>query len=106
MTGIVAVEAARVTPWGRLVTVRVSDEAGRAHEISANQFRLLIGPGLLRSTMFVVNREGAELAFVGRGSGHGVGLDQWGARALALRGNTFEQILSYYYTGITIEHRF
>lgn len=106
MTGIVGVEAARVTPWGRLITVRMSDEAGRAHEIGANQFRLLVGPGLIRSTMFVVNREGAELAFVGRGSGHGVGLDQWGARALALRGYTFEQILSYYYTGITIEHRF
>jgi stage II sporulation protein D len=106
MTGIVAVEPARVTPWGRLITVRVSDEAGRAHEIGANQFRLLVGPGLVRSTMFLVNREGAELAFVGRGSGHGVGLDQWGARALALRGQTFEQILSFYYTGITIEHRF
>jgi stage II sporulation protein D len=106
MTGIAGVEAARVTPWGRLITVRVSDEAGRAHEIGANQFRLLVGPGLVRSTMFVVSREGAELAFAGRGSGHGVGLDQWGARALALRGYTFEQILSYYYTGITIEHRF
>ncbi len=106
MTGIVAITPARVTPWGRLVTVRLSDEAGRTHEIGANQFRLLVGPGLIRSTMFVVNREGADVAFVGRGSGHGVGLNQWGARALALRGHTFEQILSYYYTGIAFEHRF
>ncbi len=106
MTGLVGVEPARVTPWGRLITLRVSDETGRTHEIGANQFRLLVGPGVIRSTIFVVNREGADLTFAGRGSGHGVGLDQWGARALALRGQTFEQILSYYYTGITIEHRF
>jgi stage II sporulation protein D len=106
MMGIAGIEPARVTPWGRLITLRVSGEAGRVQEIGANQFRLLMGPGLIRSTMFVVNREGAELVFAGRGSGHGVGLDQWGARALALRGHSFEQILGYYYTGITIEPRY
>lgn len=106
LPGIAAIEPARVTPWGRLVTLRLADEGGRTREIGANQFRMLVGPGLIRSTMFVVNREGADLAFVGRGSGHGVGLDQWGARALALRGHSFTQILSYYYTGINIEHRY
>ncbi len=106
MTGIAGIEPGRMTPWGRAVTVRLTDEAGRTREIGANQFRLLMGPGVIRSTMFVVTRDGAEVAFAGRGSGHGVGLDQWGARALALRGQTFEQILSYYYTGIAIERRF
>jgi stage II sporulation protein D len=106
MTGIAGIEPGRMTPWGRAVTVRLTDEAGRTHEIGANQFRLLMGAGLIRSTMFVVTRDGAEVAFAGRGSGHGVGLDQWGARALALRGQTFEQILNYYYTGIGIERRF
>lgn len=106
LAGIASVAPARVTPWGRLITVRVSDESGRTQEIAANQFRLLVGPGLIRSTMFVVNREEGDVTFVGRGSGHGVGLDQWGARVLALRGYSFVQILGYYYTGITIEHRF
>ena len=53
-----------------------------------------------------LTREGADVSFKGRGSGHGVGLDQWGARAMALRGYTFEQILGYYYTGIAIERRY
>jgi stage II sporulation protein D len=106
MAGIRGIEPGRITPWGRAVTVRLTDEAGRTLEIGANQFRLMVGPGVIRSTMFVVTRDGAEIAFAGRGSGHGVGLDQWGARALALRGQTFEQILSYYYTGIVIERRF
>jgi stage II sporulation protein D len=76
--------------------------AGRAEEISANQFRLLVGPSLIRSTMFTVSRAGGDLGFSGRGSGHGVGLDQWGARAMALKGHTFEQILNYYYSGIAV----
>jgi stage II sporulation protein D len=104
--GIAAIEPGRETPWGRAITVRLTDEAGRTQEIGANQFRLLIGPAVIRSTMFVVTRSGSEVEFDGRGSGHGVGLDQWGARALALRGYSFEHILNYYYTGIAIERRF
>jgi stage II sporulation protein D len=104
--GITAIEPGRETPWGRAITVRLTDEAGHTQEIGANQFRLLIGPAVIRSTMFVVTRSGSEVEFAGRGCGHGVGLDQWGARALALRGYTYEHILSYYYTGIAIERRF
>jgi stage II sporulation protein D len=106
MPGISAVEPGRVTPWGRAITIRLTDEGGRTQEIGANQFRLLVGAGVIRSTMFVVTRDGAEVAFSGRGSGHGVGLDQWGARAMAIRGYAFEHILGYYYTGITLERRF
>ena len=100
--GLRAVVPARVTPWGRVVTVRLLEEAGRAQEISANQFRLLVGPSVIRSTMFTVTRADADIGFLGRGSGHGVGLDQWGARAMALKGYAFEQILSYYYSGIAV----
>jgi stage II sporulation protein D len=106
LAGAAAVEPGRVTPWGRVVTLRIGDEAGRWLEMNANQFRLLLGPAVLRSTMFAISRAGNDVLFTGRGSGHGVGLDQWGARALALRGYTFEQILAYYYTGVTLERRY
>src|SRR5579864_7271955 len=96
----------RVTPWGRAITVRLVEEGGKSEDLSANQFRLVLGAGLIRSTMFTMTREGADMSFTGRGSGHGVGLDQWGARAMALQGYTFEQILSYYYTGISVERRY
>jgi stage II sporulation protein D len=105
-TGLVAIEPGRVTAWGRAVTVRLLEEGGRTQEIGANQFRLAVGPGVIRSTMFTITRDGADMNFAGRGSGHGVGLDQWGARAMAVQGFTFEQILSYYYTGIAFERRF
>jgi stage II sporulation protein D len=35
----------------------------------------------------------------GRGFGHGVGMSQWGAHALALRGQDYRRILSHYYRG-------
>jgi stage II sporulation protein D len=99
------VAPARVSPWGRVLSIVVRDGAGRRQEMNANRFRLLVGPGVLRSTMFTISRHTADLAFEGRGSGHGVGLDQWGARAMAARGFTYDQILRYYYTGVSIEPR-
>ncbi|MCL5039122.1 MAG: SpoIID/LytB domain-containing protein, partial [Firmicutes bacterium] len=39
----------------------------------------------------------------GHGWGHGVGLSQWGARAMAEKGNNFQTILKYYYQGVNIE---
>lgn len=39
----------------------------------------------------------------GRGYGHGVGMSQWGAYALALRGEDYRQILQHYYQGARIQ---
>ncbi|MFN9636798.1 MAG: SpoIID/LytB domain-containing protein [Synechococcaceae cyanobacterium] len=39
------------------------------------------------------------LVVSGRGFGHGVGMSQWGAHALALRGEDYRRILSHYYRG-------
>ena len=39
----------------------------------------------------------------GYGAGHGVGMSQWGAKAMAERGSSFREILKHYYTGIQIK---
>ena len=36
------------------------------------------------------------------GYGHGVGMSQYGANALAKEGRTYQEILTWYYTGITL----
>lgn len=41
--------------------------------------------------------------FRGSGLGHNVGMSQWGAWAMAERGLTYRDILTFYYTGVTIE---
>lgn len=46
---------------------------------------------------------GATATISGRGSGHGVGLPQWTAKALAEAGWSYRQILDYYFPGTTLE---
>ncbi|MFO7572455.1 MAG: SpoIID/LytB domain-containing protein [Gaiellaceae bacterium] len=45
-----------------------------------------------------------EAVFVlsGRGFGHGVGMSQYGAYGQAKEGRTYDEILTHYYTGVTI----
>ena len=42
------------------------------------------------------------LLAVGRGFGHGVGMSQWGALAMAQQGRSYQQILSHYYRGTVL----
>ena len=44
-----------------------------------------------------------RFVFEGVGAGHGVGMSQNGAQAMAQMGYDYEDILKHYYTGITIE---
>jgi stage II sporulation protein D len=44
----------------------------------------------------------ARFDFVGRGFGHSVGMSQWGAQGMALKGASYEQILKHYYQGIAL----
>ena len=43
------------------------------------------------------------LIVFGQGSGHGVGMSQWGAKYLASRGHKAERILKYFYRGVKIK---
>lgn len=40
--------------------------------------------------------------FEGKGFGHGVGMSQWGAQGMALKGSSAEQILAHYYRGTAV----
>lgn len=44
-----------------------------------------------------------DMIIYGEGFGHGVGMSQSGARGMAEAGYTYDQILQYYYQGVTIE---
>ncbi len=43
------------------------------------------------------------ITITGTGWGHGVGMSQYGAKAMAEQGYTYEDILTFYYTGITLD---
>ncbi|MDF2567648.1 MAG: stage sporulation protein [Oscillospiraceae bacterium] len=58
----------------------------------------------LRSANFTVsyNKKTDSFLFDNKGYGHGVGMSQYGADYLARQGKTYDQILKYYYTGVSI----
>ena len=56
----------------------------------------------LRSTCFTVRYESGAFCFTTKGYGHGVGLSQWGAKALAKQGRNFADILAHYYPGTSL----
>ena len=56
----------------------------------------------LRSAFFSVYADGDSVILKGRGYGHGVGLCQEGAMAMAKGGKKYRQILDFYYSGIIL----
>ncbi|MEK7773874.1 MAG: SpoIID/LytB domain-containing protein, partial [Deltaproteobacteria bacterium] len=72
-----------VTPGERVGALIVQDGAGVKIKLSGEDVRRVIGYGALKSAIFEVKRSGDEFVFKGRGSGHGVGLSQWGAKGMA-----------------------
>ena len=40
----------------------------------------------------------------GTGMGHNIGMSQWGAYAMAQKGFTAEEIIRFYYTGVTVDY--
>ena len=67
--------------------------------VTGRQLREALG---LRSNWFDVEDRGDTVRFVVRGYGHGIGMSQYGADAMARSGFGFDQILSHYYTGVEI----
>ena len=57
----------------------------------------------LRSTDFTITAENNDIIFTTKGYGHGVGMSQYGANAMAKEGSSYKDILEYYYQGVTIE---
>lgn len=53
----------------------------------------------LRSACFTVAYQSGTFSFTTKGYGHGVGMSQWGAKALAEQGADYRTILAHYYPG-------
>ena len=56
----------------------------------------------LRSSAFVVERDGTDFVLRGAGWGHGVGLCQIGAAMMARQGYNYQQILNHYFPGTVV----
>jgi stage II sporulation protein D len=104
ITNVMGIEVAEATPSGRAALLRIFGAHG-VLIVKGAELRAVLGADL-RSTLFTVRLvpdDPPHVEFRGRGSGHGVGLSQWGARGMAEMGWKYQEILGYYYSGIAFE---
>ncbi len=94
------------TPQDELFKITSRSENGYVTEvtimgnvITGEEARAMLS---LRSAAFEngTDEDGA-IVFTVKGYGHGVGMSQYGAEAMALCGKSYEEILKHYYSGIT-----
>ncbi len=96
------VEAVDKDNTGRIIDLKFSGSGGTATVKAAN-FRTELDPMKLKSTKISsIQKSGNGFNFTGSGFGHGVGMSQWGAYALAKQGKKPEEIVTYYFEDIEI----
>ncbi|WP_031516479.1 SpoIID/LytB domain-containing protein [Desulfofalx alkaliphila] len=92
-------EITETGPSGRAVEITLGET-----KVNAPELRLAVGSDIMRSTLLKdISLAGDHLVMVGNGYGHGVGMCQWGAKRMAEDNKSPEEIIKFYYRGVTIE---
>lgn len=90
------IEVLSYSASGRIKKIRIG-----SIEMEGTEFRELLK---LPSTNLEFNfPDEKTVEIVSKGFGHGVGMSQCGADALGKKGYTYNEILEFYYTGISVE---
>ncbi|MCR5600462.1 MAG: stage II sporulation protein D [Ruminococcus sp.] len=83
-----------ISDAGTVLTASVGDRT-----VTGNDIRTALS---LRSAAFDVRCECGEFVITTKGFGHGVGMSQYGANAMAADGRNWREILQHYYPSCTI----
>ena len=73
-------------------------------DLASSKIRAMIGSRIM--TSFLVDKVDSStsvIAVAGRGDGHGVGMSQWGAKYRGDAGQSYRDILGFYYSGASLE---
>jgi len=85
------------TAGGRAAQMQVGD--GPDGVLKGTEVRTALG---LSSALFTIRFESGDIVFTSSGSGHGVGMSQYGADGMAKEGYDYKAILQHYYSGTEI----
>ena len=83
-------------------------QGGRVKEIRVGSKKVVLSGADIRSafslysTRFDISFKGKNITITTSGSGHGVGMSQYGAHGLAKKGFDYQQILAHYYQGTVV----
>ncbi len=117
------VQVAAANSIGRPTRYIVHDQGGAQYALGAEQFRFACNydgavpagsPALpptdakqvLRSSHVAITVTSADVRMNGAGFGHGVGMDQYGAQAMAKQGYQAGGILKFYYPGADLRQAY
>ena len=89
------IEITKTTSTGRIKELKINN-----HEFKANDIYQKLN---LRSTFFNIKQKDNQVEITTKGYGHGVGMSQYGALAMAKKGYKYQDILKYYYQGVEIK---
>ena len=85
----------KTTSTGRVKELMINGEKMTGNDV---EYKLK-----LRSSFFTIKQDGTKVIVTTKGYGHGVGMSQYGAEAMARRGYTYDEIVKYYYQGVEIK---
>ncbi|WP_163195691.1 stage II sporulation protein D [Clostridium thermarum] len=89
------IEILEISDAGTVTKMKIGNET-----ITGSQFRFMLD---LNSANFTLNFKQNVVEILCRGNGHGVGMSQWGANAMAKKGYDYISILTHYYQGTRVE---
>jgi len=95
-------------PSGRVKEVTFVSGGGKSFPVSGRRFDYLTHNTLIKSMLFTIRKDAETSApnfvFEGKGNGHGVGLSQWSAYNMADAGKKFDEIIKFFYPGVSLVH--
>ena len=101
--GIQKMEILSISNTGRIKKIKVYGKYG-SKVMKGKELRHQLD---LKSTLFrfkFIKRNNKEILMIkGMGSGHGVGMSQWGAKFMARKGYKANEILEHYYSGVEVK---
>lgn len=89
------IKITETTSTGRIKEIKINNKTFTGSKV----YSLLE----LRSTFFTIEQVGSNVVVTTKGYGHGVGMSQYGALAMAKKGYKYDEILKHYYQGVDIE---
>lgn len=93
-----ALEVGERGEGGRAVSIKVDGKT-----VNATELRIALGSTKMRSTLLTsLKTDGSAVRMAGKGYGHGVGMSQWGAYAMAQEGSKAEEIVKHYFKDVEV----
>jgi stage II sporulation protein D len=98
-------EASTNGAWYQIESKTTGNRVGKisigGKEFTGREFREKLN---LNSSSFTMELRGNQVYITTKGFGHGVGMSQWGANGMAKNGKNAEQIVKYFYQGVSLQN--